>query len=129
MAVAFEIVTPTRVAWKGEADQVRAPGVLGEFGVLPSHAALLSATRAGVLTIHQGSESTRLVVGPGFAEVGAGEMTLLVDFCEDAASVDKGQAATDLAAAEGVLGSVSPDTKEFVAAQRKAALAAARLDA
>ncbi len=128
MPVSFEIVTPTRVAWKGDADEVQAPGLMGEFGVLADHAALLSATRAGVLTVHTGGQSSRMVVGPGFAEIGAGEMTLLVDFCEDGDSVDKAQAAKDLAAAEGVLGSVEPGSKEFAAAQRKAALAAARLD-
>ena len=128
MSVALEIVTPSRVAWKGEADEVQAPGVLGEFGVLADHAALLSATRAGVLTILKGGQSTRMVVGPGFAEVGPGEMTLLVDLCEDASSVDKAQAATDLAAAESVLGAKSLDGKEYAVAQRKAALAAARLD-
>ena len=128
MPIAFEIVTPSRVAWKGEADQVEAPGLLGEFGVLPDHAALLSATRAGVVTIHAGGQSTRMVIGPGFAEVGDGEMTLLVDLCEEASAVDKAQAATDLADAESVLGNADPGTKEFAAAQRKAALAVARLD-
>jgi len=128
MPVAFEIVTPSRVAWKGEADEVQAPGLMGEFGVLPDHAALLSATRAGVVTIHKGGQATRMVVGPGFAEVGSGEMTLLVDLCEEGASVDKAEAAKDLAAAESVLGAAEPGTKEFAAAQRKAALASARLD-
>ena len=128
MAVSVEIVTPTRVAWKGEADQVEAPGLQGEFGVLPSHAALLAATRAGVVTIHQGGTSTRMVVGPGFAEVASGEMTLLVDLCEDGSDVDKAQAAQDLASAENILGAASPDSREFVEASRNAALAAARLD-
>ncbi len=128
MAVSVEIVTPTRVAWKGEADQVEAPGLQGEFGVLPSHAALLAAVRAGVVTIHQGGTSTRMVVGPGFAEVASGEMTLLVDLCEDGSDVDKAQAAQDLAAAENILGAASPDSREFVEASRNAALAAARLD-
>jgi len=128
MAFAFEIVTPTRVAWKGEADEVQAPGLMGEFGVLPAHAALLSATRAGVVTVHTGGQSSRMVVGPGFAETGAGEMTLLVDFCEESSVVDKAQAAKDLAAAESVLGASESGSKEFAAAQRKAALASARMD-
>jgi F-type H+-transporting ATPase subunit epsilon len=127
MAVSVEIVTPTRVAWKGEADQVEAPGLLGEFGVLSGHSALLSATRAGVVTIHQGGTTTRMVVGPGFAEMASGEMTLMVDICEDGADVDKAQAAQDLASAENILGAASPDSREFVEASRNAALAAARL--
>ena len=33
MALTVEIVTPAKVAWKGEVGEVQAPGVLGEFGV------------------------------------------------------------------------------------------------
>lgn len=128
MSLRFEIVTPSRVAWKGEADEVQAPGLQGEFGVLADHAAMLAATRAGVVTVHQGGQSTRMVVGPGFAEVADGEMTLLVDLCEEGSSVDKAQAAQDLASAENILGAAAPDSKEFAEASRKAALAAARLD-
>jgi F-type H+-transporting ATPase subunit epsilon len=128
MALRFEIVTPSRVAWKGEADEVQAPGLQGEFGVLADHAAMLAATRAGVVTVHQGGQSTRMVVGPGFAEVADGEMTLLVDLCEEGSGVDKAQAAQDLASAENILGAAAPDSKEFAEASRKAALAAARLD-
>lgn len=128
MAVRFEIVTPSRIAWKGEADEVQAPGLQGEFGVLADHAAMLAATRAGVVTVHQGGQATRMVVGPGFAEVADGEMTLLVDLCEDGGNIDKQQAAKDLASAENIMGAASPDSREFADASRKASLAAARLD-
>ncbi|HCH66602.1 MAG TPA: ATP synthase F1 subunit epsilon [Deltaproteobacteria bacterium] len=128
MSVRVEIVTPSRIAWKGEADQIEAPGLQGEFGVLPDHAAMLAVTRAGVVTVHQGGQSSRMVVGAGFAEVAKGEVTLLVDVCEDGADVDKAQAAEDLAAAESILGTASPDSREFQEASNNAALAAARLD-
>jgi len=127
MTVRFEIVTPTRVALQGEADEVQAPGLQGEFGVLGDHAALLAATRAGVVTVFQAGQAKRVVVGPGFAEVANGEVTLLVDLCEDGEDVDKAQAAKDLASAENILGAASPDSREFAEATRTAALATARL--
>jgi F0F1-type ATP synthase epsilon subunit len=37
MALTVEIVTPTSVAYSGEANEVLAPGFLGEFGILPEH--------------------------------------------------------------------------------------------
>ena len=129
MAVHVEIVTPSDVAWKGTADEVSAPGLLGEFGVLPEHAALLTAIRAGVVTVVQGGVSTRLVVGPGFAEVGPEQVTLIVDLCQPATAVDKAEAAKALAEAESVLSHADPDTAEHRAAFAKAALATARLDA
>lgn len=128
MTVKLEIVTPSSVAWAGEAAEVQAPGLFGEFGVLDGHAALLAATRVGVVTVHTQGGTSRMVVGAGFAEVGGGEMTLLVDSFEKGEAVDKSAAATALAEAESVLGAADPTTPEFLAAERKASLARARLD-
>lgn len=130
MALTVEIVTPAKVAWKGEVGEVQAPGVLGEFGVLPDHTPMLSVTRAGVVTLHgTDNGSQRMVVGAGFAEVGPGLVTMLVDLCEPAESVDKGAAQTALADAEGRLASAEPGSSEWSAARRDADLAAARLQA
>lgn len=81
MRLTVEIVTPTKVAWRGEADQVQAPGYLGEFGVLPHHEMTVALTRPGRVTIHDGASKSHFQVGTGFAEVGADRITLLVDSC------------------------------------------------
>jgi F0F1-type ATP synthase epsilon subunit len=44
------IVTPGGSVTKTEVTEVQAPGVRGEFGVLPGHIPFLSAIGAGVLT-------------------------------------------------------------------------------
>lgn len=85
MALKVEIVTPQRKVFSGEADQVQAPGWLGQMGVLPRHARLLSLTTQGEVILHQGGKQTRFVVGKGFVEVGDDQVTLLVDSCEAAA--------------------------------------------
>lgn len=129
MSLSVEIVTPAKVAWKGEATEVQAPGLAGEFGALPDHASMLAATRAGVVTVHTGSGTKRMVVGTGFAEVGPGQITLLVDLCEPAETVDRDAAQAALSAAEGTLASADPSTDEWARARREADLATARLDA
>ncbi len=129
MALTVEIVTPASSAWKGEAIEVLAPGILGEFGVLPQHAHLLSATRAGVVLVTHAGGKERFIVGPGFAEVGPGEVTLLVDVCMKAEAVDKTAAAEALAAAETVLAAGTPGSVEWLTAKTKAEYAAAQLDA
>ena len=103
MPLAVEIVTPAAVAWKGEAEEVQAPGLLGEFDALPDHAAMLAVTRAGVVTVHAADGARRKVVGTGFAEVGPDQITLLVDLCEPAEDVDKEAAKAALTAAEDTL--------------------------
>ena len=129
MALNLEIVTPDRRAWKGEAVLVQIPGTEGEFGVLEQHAKLLGTTRPGLVTIDSSGEAVRLVVGSGFAEVGADGLTLLVDSCEEAGTYDKSQAATDLAEAEQLLATVDPMSNEFERARNRMDLAAARINA
>ena len=129
MPLAVEIVTPAAVAWEGEAEEVQAPGLLGEFDALPDHAAMLAVTRAGVVTVHAADGARRMVVGTGFAEVGPDQITLLVDLCEPAEDVDKEAAKAALAAAEDTLASADPSTDEWARARKEADLAAARLEA
>ena len=83
MSLTVEIVTPKAVVWKGEADDVAAPGELGEFDVLPQHIAFLTTLRPGVVTIRSKGVARRYQVGKGFAEAGSAHVVLLVDSCED----------------------------------------------
>jgi F-type H+-transporting ATPase subunit epsilon len=130
MALHIEIVTPAKVAWTGEAVEVQAPGVSGEFGVLKDHTPMLAATRPGVVTLHgTASGDSRLVVGAGFAEVGPGSVTLLVDLCELAGDVDKAAAQADLTAAQTRVAEAEPGSTEYNSATTDAELAQARLDA
>ncbi len=130
MPLTVEIVTPAKVAWMGEVAELQAPGVLGEFGVLPGHASMLSVTRAGVVALHGAKDgASRLVVGPGFAEVGPDRVTLLVDSCVAAASVDKAAAAEALAAAEARQAAAAPGSADWDKASRDVELARARTEA
>ena len=140
MSIKVEIVTPMRKAFEGEVNQVQVPGWLGELGVLPGHAALLALSRAGVATLHAANGTLtvdkepaeikgdrRLVLGPGFVEVNATSVTLVVDLCEDGVGVDKTAAAAALQKAEAELSKAEPNTAAWTLAQRQADLARARL--
>ena len=48
--IQLEIVTPTGVALRQKVDDVTAPSVAGEFGVLPGHLPVLAALRTGLVT-------------------------------------------------------------------------------
>ena len=75
----FELVSPDKVSFSGEVDQVDVPGSEGDFGVLAGHAPLIALLRPGVLTVYAGGEQTKLVVLGGFAEVGPDGLTVLAD--------------------------------------------------
>jgi F-type H+-transporting ATPase subunit epsilon len=81
--IQLEIVTPRGQALKAMVDEVTAPSVGGEFGVLPGHVPLLAALRTGLVTYRQGSETKRCAIGHGFAEAGPYRMVVLAsDFVE-----------------------------------------------
>ena len=68
----FEFVSPERVLFSGEVDQVDLPGVEGDMGILPGHAPLVTALRPGIITIFSGGTREPVVVIGGFAEVESG---------------------------------------------------------
>ena len=117
------------ISYTGTVEQVQSPGVLGEFGVLADHAPVLSVTQPGVVTLHTGTDQQRYLVGSGFAEAGPSHVTLLVDLCEEVASIDKEAAQNDLAEAESQMGQCDSDSGEWATASEQAKVAQARLDA
>lgn len=84
-ALHVEIVTPRKIAWKGEAQDVQAPGELGEFGVLPRHIPFLTVLAPGVVKVKTDAGLKRFQVGAGFAEAGPDRVVILADTCEELA--------------------------------------------
>lgn len=86
--IALEIVTPKKRALSASVDEVTAPSVQGEFGVLPGHLPILAALRTGIVTYREGGETKRCAVGAGFAEAGPDRMTILTDEYTDREGID-----------------------------------------
>jgi F-type H+-transporting ATPase subunit epsilon len=82
----FELITPEKVAFAGDVDQVDIPGSEGNFGVLANHAPLISLLRPGIVTVHRGGEQIQFVVLGGFAEVKSSGVTVLA---EDGSSIEE----------------------------------------
>ena len=76
-ALRLEIVTPDKVVLEANVDYVGAPGVDGEFGVLPGHIPLLAALSIGELYYKQGAETHWAFVAGGFAEVSDNKVSKL----------------------------------------------------
>jgi F-type H+-transporting ATPase subunit epsilon len=81
--IRLEIVTPRGRVLAASVDEVTAPSVEGEFGVLPGHLPLLAALRVGIVAYRQGAETKRCAVGRGFAEAGPDKLVILTtEFAE-----------------------------------------------
>ena len=85
----FELVSPDRISFSGEVDQVDVPGSEGDFGVLAGHAPLIALLRPGLMTVYAGGEQTKLVVLGGFAEVGPDGLTVLADVATSLEDLDR----------------------------------------
>src|ERR1700722_19872707 len=77
--IQLEIVTPKGRALSVAADEVTAPSVDGEFGVLPGHLPLLAALRTGLVTYRVGGDTKKCAVGPGFVEAGPDKVAIVTD--------------------------------------------------
>src|SRR5947209_20066094 len=83
----FDLVSPEKLLFSGDADQVDVPASEGDFGVLAGHAPLVSALRPGIMRVTVNNQTQSMVVLGGFAEGSAGgKLTVLADL---AASVEE----------------------------------------
>ncbi len=76
----FDLVSPAKLVFSGEVEQVDVPGLEGDFGVLAGHAPLVATLKPGVVTVFGDGEPQRYVVLGGFAEVTPEGLTILADF-------------------------------------------------
>src|ERR1700722_12320090 len=86
--IQLEIVTPKGRALSIAADEVTAPSVDGEFGVLPGHLPLLAALRTGLVTYRIGGDMKKCAVGPGFVEAGPDRVAIVTDEYAEREQID-----------------------------------------
>lgn len=88
----LEIVTPDRLLISEAVEEMTAPGVEGEFGVLPGHTPFLTALKAGELKYRKEKSYHHLAVSAGFAEVDHTKVTVLAETAELAREIDLARA-------------------------------------
>jgi F-type H+-transporting ATPase subunit epsilon len=97
----LDLVTPERTLFSGTVQELVAPGVLGEFGVLAGHANMLAELTAGRLVYKDESGEKLLAAAGGFAEVTGDRVTVLLDdavYAEDLDGAALGKEIEDLEA-------------------------------
>src|SRR5215204_2282698 len=75
----LDLVSPEKLLFSGEVEQVDVPGSQGDFGVLAGHAPLVATLRPGILTVYREGGALRIVINGGFAEVGPAGLTVLAE--------------------------------------------------
>lgn len=128
--IALEIVTPDGVKLGESVDELTAPSVEGEFGVLPGHIPLLAALKTGIVSYKKGGEVTRVAVGPGFVEVLNDNALVLTERFITKPEIDPVRARLELKEADEALDAFTGDMKgsEYGELVRKELWAAAQLE-
>jgi F-type H+-transporting ATPase subunit epsilon len=91
-ALHLEVVTPDKQVVSQPVDYVSAPGVEGEFGVLPNHVNLLSALAIGPLRYNASGKNQHVFISGGFADVSGNKVTVLAEAAELAEDIDQARA-------------------------------------
>ncbi len=93
----FDLVSPEKLAFSGDVDQVDIPGLEGDFGVLAGHAPVVAAIRPGILTVIIGATKQKIIVLGGLAEVSDKGLTVLADVATTLEELDRAEFADTIA--------------------------------
>jgi F-type H+-transporting ATPase subunit epsilon len=84
----LSFVSPEKLLFAGEVNQVDLPGVEGDFGVLAGHAPIVAMLRPGIMAVIAGSLREKFVVFGGVAEFSKEELTILAESATSVEEVD-----------------------------------------
>jgi F-type H+-transporting ATPase subunit epsilon len=121
MTTRLSVVTAEREVFSDDVDEVIAPGVEGQLGILPHHAPLMTTLLPGELLIKKGGEEFYLAVSGGFIEARPDHIIVLADTAERVEEIDIARAEEAKRRAEARLAERVPgvDTARAEAALRR----------
>ncbi len=88
----LQIITPEKIAYEGEVEQVTLPTTDGEITILANHIPLISTVKHGELTIKNEGEKIQMAVYNGFIEVKKNSIIIMTDIAERAEDIDEKRA-------------------------------------
>ncbi len=127
MPLTLDIVTPEKRVLSVSADEVRAPGAQGGFGVRQDHEPFMTALEPGRLTYVEGGREHHYAVGGGFFQVADNRVIVLADTAEAAAEIDVDRAKKAFQEAQDRLLKLTEQDENPAVEPARARRAAARL--
>ncbi|MGE4546408.1 MAG: ATP synthase F1 subunit epsilon [Desulfurella sp.] len=107
------IVTPEKLIASKEVDQVIAPGVVGEFGILPNHVPFISILDVGVVKLFYDNLQDKYVVAGGYLEFDNNAANILCDEVFTKDNINKEEANKAISELESKLKEEKPNTPEY----------------
>ena len=75
----LRIVSPESIAFDGEVESVKVPGILGNFEILNNHAPIISALQKGMVEYDDAEGRHQLSINGGVVEVQQNKVSLCVE--------------------------------------------------
>jgi F-type H+-transporting ATPase subunit epsilon len=123
-----DIVSAEREIFSGDAEMVFAPAEMGELGITPRHAPLLTRLKPGTVRVQHGGEESVFYVSGGILEIQPHMVTVLSDTAMRAKDIDEAAAQDAKRRAEEALANQTGDL-DVARAQAELLEAVARLKA
>jgi F-type H+-transporting ATPase subunit epsilon len=130
MTMHVDVVSAEEEIFSGPATMLFAPGAMGDLGIMPRHAPLMTSIKPGEVRIitEQGGDEIVLYVSGGMLEIQPGAVTILADTAQRASDIDEAAAMAAKERAEKLLGDQKDDV-DYAAASAELAEAMAQLQA
>ena len=80
MNINFEIISPEKVVYKEEVEEVILPTSVGQIAILPNHISLFTKIASGEIIIKKDGKEHYIAVTGGFLEVRNNNVSILADY-------------------------------------------------
>jgi len=130
MTMHVDVVSAEEEIFSGPATMLFAPGAMGDLGILPRHAPLLTRIKPGEVRIQvpNSEEEQVIYVSGGMLEIQPAAVTILADTATRAADIDEAAAIEAKERAEKILKDQKDDV-DYAAASAELAEAMAQIQA
>lgn len=92
MKLQVEIITPEKIAYQKEADEIIVPTVNGQIAILPNHVSLVTQVGEGELVIKESNKDFLFGITGGFLEVSNNKVSILADYAIESDSINETKA-------------------------------------
>ena len=112
----IEVITPEKIVYKDDIDELVVPTVNGQITILPNHVGLLTKVTPGELIIKKSTSQELLAITGGFLEVAKNHICILADYAIRAKDVEVAKAQEAQKRAENLI-KEKANEKDFKIAQ------------
>jgi F-type H+-transporting ATPase subunit epsilon len=109
------IMTPDKIFWDEEAEEIILPTNTGQMGVLTKHAPLITALDIGVMSIRQKNSWNFIALMNGFASIKNDKVTILVNSAESKETIDINKAEKEFLEAQDRVNTVTNEKEKVEA--------------